>query len=666
MIDSGLPPEIAGYRNHVRNGRLAAVSDTWTISPRLVNEMKLGFARGYNPREGELSGQEIIDLLGIQGVPRQPVSVRNLPIVSISNFHTAGQVAKQAPAENTFQGIDQITYIRGRHTVKSGVEYRPQQYNDYIWPMFGSYSFTNRFTGYSYSDFILGIPHGTGRTHDRPPQSSRYWFLSGFLQDDFKVSPRLTLSYGLRYEYNSPPVDTYDTICGFDPRSGSIVVPTEKIITQYVNPLFPKEIPIITAAQAGVPTRSLRRGDKNNFQPRFGFAWRPLGNNATVIRGGYGVFNDDLTADLFSMNVYGGPFRVSESYTNSISAGQPLLTFTNPFLGRGALGAVDLGGIDPNLRNPQAQQWNLTVERDLAFNTGLRISYIGTKATRLIYGRNINQPPASTLPFSQSRRPYPLINSIVMRENGANQIYNALSVEARRRWDRGLVFQAAWTWAKNLTDADEVGTTEGGPTLENTYDRRRDRGDQQYSPRHRLIVNAIWELPVGAGKRFLNVRGPADWILGGWQLSGTYAAQGGEYLRPSFSGSDPSNTNTYGGTPDRIGNGNLPRSIRTIDRWFDASAFTVPPKGRFGNCGRGVIEGPGHQVMNLGLFKSFRTTERSSLRFQATFTNALNHPNFGNPNMNISSPLTVGTIRGLQGRDTAGPRSGVIGIFYSF
>jgi hypothetical protein len=664
-LDSGVPPEFAGYRVNVRNGRLAAVSDTWTISPRLVNELKVGFARGYNPREGELSGQEIVDLLGIQGLPRQPLDVRNLPTVSISGFQTIAQVAKAAPAENTFQVIDQVTHIRGRHTLKTGGEYRPQQYNEFVQPMFGSYTFTNRFTNYAYADFLLGVPQSTSRNYVRPSQAARYWFLSGFIQDDFKVSPRLTLSYGLRYEYDKPAVDKFDTIANFDPRTGSIVVPTETVLREKVNPLFPREIPIVTAQQAGSPGRSLREGDKNNFQPRFGFAFRAREHKPTVIRGGYGVYNDDLTADLFSQ-LYGGPYRLTESFTNSIANGVPQLTFIRPFLERGSLGAVDLTAIDVHLRNPCIQQWNLTVEQEIGFNTGLRLSYIGAKSTHLIYGRNINQPPASAIPFSQNRRPYPLLRNITFRENGANHIYHGLTVEAKRRFQRGLSFQAAWTWAKNLADADEVGTTEGGPTLEDAYNRVRERGDVQFNPRHRFISSLIWELPAGAGRRFLNRRGPLDWVLGGWQLSAIYNTQTGEFLTPAFSGSDPSNTQSFGGVPDRIKDGNLPSTQRSLDHWFDPSAFAAPPNGRFGNAGHGILEGPSRQAMNLGLFKNFHTTEKSSLRFQATFTNATNHPNYGTPNLNISQPGAVGTIRSFQGRDSGGPRMGLLGLLFTF
>jgi hypothetical protein len=253
-----------------------------------------------------------------------------------------------------------------------------------------------------------------------------------------------------------------------------------------------------------------------------------------------------------------------------------------------------------------------------------------------------------------------------MYENGGSQIYHSFTTEVQRRFSKGLSFQAAWTWAKNLTDADEVGITEGGPTIEDTYDRLRERGDAQFSPRHRFVSNLIWELPFGKGRAMMNTGGVANWVLGGWQLSAVYNAQTGEYFSPTFSGPDPSNTQTFGGTPDRIGNGNLPAGERTIDRWFDASAFTNPPAGRYGNAGKNFLIGPGRQAANLGLFKTFYPTERFNVRVQATFTNAFNHPNFGSPNTNISAPASVGTIRSLQGRDSAGPRQGLLAIFFSF
>ncbi|MFN0170601.1 MAG: carboxypeptidase regulatory-like domain-containing protein [Bryobacteraceae bacterium] len=665
-LDSGLPPDITGYRWQVRNGRLAAISDTWTLSPRLVNEFKAGFSRNSNPRGGVLSGQDLIDYLGIQGLPPQPRDIVNIPIVQIQGFHQVAQVAGQIPTETTYQLIDQVTHIRGRHTIKTGVEFRPQQTNDYIFPQFGTYSFTNRFSGYGYADFILGLPQTTQRTLPRTGQSSRFWSTSAFVQDDFKVSRTLTLNYGLRYDYDRPAVDKYDTVFNFDLKTGSLVVPTEKVRRENINPAFPAAIPIITAEQAGFPTRSLRNSDRNNFQPRLGFAWRAFGTSTSVVRGGYGMFVDDLTGDIFSRQ-YGGPFRVTENFINNLVNNAPLLTFTNPFLQLGAPGAVSIEALALNMINPQVKQWNLSYEREVKFSTGFRISYIGTRSSQVIYRRNINQPAASTVAFNQSRRPYPLYQNINMNENGGNQIYHALSTEVHRKWSRGLSFQSAWTWAKNIADVDEQGNTEGGPVIENTFNRARERSDVQFSPRHRFYANAVWEIPVGKGRHY-RTSGAADWVLGGWQFSGVYIAQTGEFLTPTFAGVDPSNTQTVGGIPDRVGNGNLPSSQRTLVKWFDGSAFVAPPanSGRFGNSGKGVIAGPGRSVFSASLAKTFKPIERVSVRFQAQYQNLFNHPNWGNPNLNISAAGTVGTITSMGNREGSGQRYGLLSIFVDF
>jgi hypothetical protein len=198
------------------------------------------------------------------------------------------------------------------------------------------------------------------------------------------------------------------------------------------------------------------------------------------------------------------------------------------------------------------------VERDLGAAIGLRLSYVGSKSTSLVYGRNVNMPAPSTVAFNQNRRPFPLYRNIVMRENGGSHTYHALTTQLERKWQRGLSFMGAWTWAKSLTDVDETGGVEGGTTIENAFNRARERADAQYNPRHRFISTVIYELPIGRGKPLLGNGGTAAAIIGGWQLSGSYIAQTGEYLTPSFASSDPSNTQTVGGIPDRIANGNLP------------------------------------------------------------------------------------------------------------
>ena len=661
VLDSGLPSELTGLRVQVRMARQVAISDTWTLTPTVINEFKAGFARNFNPRQGTLLGQDLVSELGIQGLQSAP-GVENVPTLSVNGFQAMSQIAKAAPAENTFQFVDQVTHIRGAHNIKGGVEFRPQQYNDFVRPQFGTYNFTGFASGNGWADLLLGVPQTTSRNYVRPPRYARFYFLTGFIQDDYKLSQTFTLNYGVRWDYNQPAQDKLNTVFNVDAANGRLVVPNQSVLDQYVNPLFPKAIPIVTAGAAGFPERSLRKKDLNNFQPRIGFAWRPFGGTKSVLRGGYGIFNDDFTADLFSA-LYGGPFALTESFVNSITNSTPALTLQRPFLGAGTTGNVDVTGIDFNVRNAYAQQWNLTVERDLGASIGLRLSYVGTKSNGLVYGRNVNLPAPSTVPFNQNRRPFPLFRNIVMRENGGSHSYHALTTQLERKWQKGLSFMGAWTWAKSLTDVDETGGVEGGTTIENAFNRARERGDAQYSPRHRFISTLIWELPIGRGKRLLGSGGPLAAAIGGWQVSGSYIAQTGEYLTPSFAGSDPSNTQTVGGIPDRVGNGNLPAGQRNIDRWFDSSAFAIPAtnSGRFGTSGRGILIGPSRQTASAAMFKSFPVREHVFLRVQVSFTNLFNHGNFDIPALNISAPNAVGTIRAVQGRDLAGPRNGLIG-----
>ena len=311
-------------------------------------------------------------------------------------------------------------------------------------------------------------------------------------------------------------------------------------------------------------------------------------------------------------------------------------------------------------------QSNFTIEQEVA-QTGLRLSYIGTRSVNLLYRRNLNQPLPSTQAFSNDRRPYPVYRNITLTANGGNSMYHALQFEAERKFSRGLAFQAGWTWAKQLANGIDAG--EQGATIQNTYDRAADRGDDLYLMRHRFIGSSIWELPFGPKRRYMNQVHPVlGHIFGGWQITGVLLLQTGQRFTPSFTGFDPSNTQNVGGRPDRVGNGNLPKDERTLARWFDASAFAAPRvnAGRFGNSGIGVLEGPGSQGVSLGLFKNIYIRERVRVEFNFSATNAFNHSNFRNPNANISAPNAVGRITEQQGQDESGPRTVILGTRIEF
>ncbi|MEK7406298.1 MAG: hypothetical protein AAB225_14440, partial [Acidobacteriota bacterium] len=286
--------------------------------------------------------------------------------------------------------------------------------------------------------------------------------------------------------------------------------------------------------------------------------------------------------------------------------------------------------------NGRIHQFNVTIERQIK-DIGLRLTYMGSRNRGMNYSLSINKPQASLTPFAQARRPWPaFVGGSYFRSDG-EQNFNALTLQAQRKLGH-LTFDVHWTLASNMSTMLNT---------ENPYAPRLWNRDANTS-RNRAVANIVWRLPVGRGQRYLSqVPAVVDRLLGGWQLYWIAFFESGRFFTPSFSGSDPSNTNTSGGLPDRVCDGNLPSSRRSIHRWFDASCFVVPPQGRFGNSGTNVLEGPGNHLENIAVAKTFRLTERLNFTFTAAALNFLNDPNFAMPAANISSPGTVGRVSDL-------------------
>jgi Carboxypeptidase regulatory-like domain/TonB dependent receptor len=656
----------SGMVEQIRQMHNMSLVDTHTLSPRVINEFRGGYAWHENPRWGPYNGLDTVRDLGIRGLTGNR-DVRGGPIFSMTGFAGVTTTAFDRPQEMTYDFLDSVTVIRGRHTLKAGFNLRKNQTSREPIPnaVFGQYTFTGAFSNFAWSDFLLGLPQTTQRANARGRTYGRNQAYAGYVQDDFKVNPNLTLNLGIRYEWNNPFADRYDRMFNFDPATGNLVVPNSLVLTRDVSPIFPSSIKVVTAQDAGFPARGLRTTDGNNFAPRVGVAWRPFGNNRSVLRGGFGVYHTPLTSTVFEF-LNQGPFISNETFTNRVTNGVPLFQFPEPFLPLGTLGSQDVTAVERNLFNPYSMQWNLTAERE-ALGMVFRASYIGTRSVDLLYRRNLNQPVASVVPFSNDRRAYPQYRNVIMVSNGTSSSYHSLQAEVERRFSKGLFFQLGYTLARQLADGNDTG--DEGVVIENTYNRAAEKGDDLNLHRHRVIANFTWELPVGGGKRWLNGKGsiPAH-ILGGWQLAGIALFQTGAYFHPTFTGRDPSNTNTVGGRPDRIVDGNLSSGQRTIDRWFDVSAFAVPPvnAGRFGNSATGVLVGPGTTNYDLSLVKVLRFRERGKVQLSLSTTDVLNHPNMAIPNANISAPATVGRITATQGREEAASRSVMLGTRIEF
>jgi hypothetical protein len=658
---SALPPTNAGTSDNLRRVNFWTLGDVATLRPNVINEFRAGVVILVSASSGELNGQGLMDQIGIQGLPNRGTT-SSQPYFNISGI-TANSINLLNPVNDGHaQFADNLSWIHGRHSMKFGAEevswfdnrFQPNSSGN---PILGTYTFSTRFTNNAYADFLMGLPNQVTRMEPYRPQYIRARDWSFYGQGDFKVTSRLTLMYGLRYEYNGPAYTLDDNIFSFDLATGKIVIPSDNA-HKFITPLLPNTIPFATADQLGVG-RSLRRPDKNNFAPRFGFAYG-LGNHGrTVLRGGWGIYYSHYSGDI-PVTQSAGPFSAVTVSTNNIVNGQASFTLASPFAIPGAPGTLALAGIAPHLLNSYTQQYTLSLEHALTRDLGVRISYIGSKGTQLPYRRDVNQPLASTVAFNNARRPYPAFANITYSDNGANMLYSGLQAQLNKRFSHGFTFTSTWTWAKELSDTDDTGDFELNTTIEDSYDRRRDRGNVYSVPRHQWMSNALYELP-GKGR-----------LLGGWQLNMLFNIASGNWFTPVLSGPDPTNTLQTTLRPDVTGPIPYPK---TQSPWFDPSVFTTPASGKWGNAGRGIIQGPGYVLFNAGLQKKVRMERFGSMVVVASFTNVVNHLNLGEPTAG-GSPLggqtivnnaNAGKITGSQIFPPAGsPRTGQLGVRWNF
>lgn len=650
---SALPPVTAGTSDNIRKMHMAVAGHSWTLSPAMFNEFRAGLVHLESSSSADVKGQDLVDRIGIRGLPPRP-GAPGVPRFNIAGLTAFTQILLNPVIDGHFQLSDNLTRVEGRHTVKAGVEYIRWFVNRHVTSnpaLFGDFSFTNRFSGQPYGDFLLGLPTTVARIDPWAAQYFRWNDLSFFVQDDWKLHPRFSLNYGLRYEFNGPPHARDDNFYNFNRANGAVTL-ASAAARRLISPFYPAALPVETAEDAGL-NRTLRRADRNNWAPRMGFSWRLDEQGRTVLRGGAGMYYGHFSVAALG-NQVAGPFAVSTTSNNAIASGQPLFTLADPFAAPGSAGTLNVNGLTPGLRNMYSLQYTLTLEREISRNTGVRLSYIGAKGTQLPYMRNINQPLPSTQPFAQTRRPYPAYNNVVFAENGANNSYQGLQAGVLKRYSRGLQLQSAWIWAKQLSEVDDTNNAELNTQIENAYDRRRDRANVYSVPRHQWMNQALWDVPFG--------RGP---VFGGWQLNFLLNLSTGHWLNPVFTGSDPSNTRTFGGRPDVAGPLTYPH---TLAAWFSRTAFAAPPAnaGRFGNAGRNLIEGPGYIVFNAGAQKRFPMPGESQLELGASFTNVLNHFNYGQPNMTVNV-TAGGTITSTHVFLPAGsPRQGMLMLRWRF
>ena len=613
-----------------RRSQNAMFSETHIFSPTLVNEARIAYSRVGLSAVHENQGTSLNQQVGLPELSSNPRDF-GLSFITISGFSPLGDEFNnpQQSVTNVYQFLDNATYASGKHLVKFGFDFRATQQNAFRDVQSrGFLQFNDRvpITGNALADLLIGLPALTGGAKLDNYQHLRTESYNFYFHDNYRVSPTLTLSAGLRYEYNSPSVDVDDRANLYEPATGSLV-------------------PVGTA---GMP-RSGYEADKNNFAPRIGFAWTPGALQNTVIRAGYGIYYDQSALASSEGLYFNSPFFDFNLFFSL--PGFPV-TVNNPFPNPFPFPLPDSAlAFQRDLRTPYMQHWNLSIQHQLGKNRMVEVAYVGSRGTKLMTARDINQPRPS--PVSPNLRPNPFFDDINLIESRANSNYNSLQVTAQQRLDSGLSLLAAYTWSKSIDDASNFFTSAGDPNFpQDSLNTRAERGRSNWDVRHRFTIGYTYDLPFGRGGRWLSDEGWVTSVLSGWQTMGIVTLQTGRpftvALHPDIDNSNTGRSTLGFGANDRPNVLRNPAvSDRSPDRWFDQTAFAFPPFGSFGNAGRNIIDGPGFQNVNASLLKNTKLTERLNLQLRAEFFNLFNHPNFNLPDNFLGSP-TFGQILSAQ------------------
>jgi len=622
-------------------GHNIVLSDTYDISPSLLNEARVGFNRlVYTNGKGALLGVNYISQLGLQGVggSGDPAYANNLPAFSFNRFRGTSGTNVNHDVQNLFEYTDNMTWIHGKHTFKWGTDIQHFQFNNLNLPSnhVGAFGFGDNISGFDYANFLLGDPSSTTLATPVPANYERSTLYAFYVQDDLRLLPRLTVNYGVRYEYQSPWTEKFDRRFGFNLANGNLVVAGTQMPTDLV-PQVAATLPIETSTQAGFPAHSLMYADTNNWNPRLGIAYRPFGGDKTVVRAAYGWYTTMLPGSAGTTGI-GGPWTTNTSF--NYLGGAVTQMFPDPFTqATNYSGVTSISAMDPNYVNMRTQQWSFSIGHEF-MGTAINVAYTGTKTTHLPDTMDFNLLHPSTTPFDPANRPYQLFSSVNITSSGGSSIYHGLTVTADHHFRNGLQFNANYAYSKAMTAYSLWG---GTGFQQNQYDQQLEYGPDPLVRNQQFWFDVIYQLPIGRGKAFLpNINPVLNQVIGGWQVVTLTSMLSGQFLSPRFSGVDPANTGQYGGRPDCVGNGNIGNigtSVMAGQPMWNLNAFQVPTGGRgyYGNCGRSVLTGPGKNLWNAGLTKNFMLHEGVRLQIQWELFNAWNHPNWGNGNTNVSS-----------------------------
>lgn len=655
---------LAPGRDVLTHGQVFTLGETHIFRPNLINEARFGFDQDHPYRLTNAPSRDLYAELGLAGIPNVP----GMP-TGLFEFHGNPGIQNIGNRTGFYQDygivrdyIDNLTWIKGRHSIHIGGELRPTRTTHFeSQAPRGDFKFQDANavdsggspTTVGFAQFLTGSPSAVqfSTVNDIIYRQINF---AGYVQDNFRVTHKLTLNLGLRYEYYTPYNEEHDHQANFDVDRGTMVYPSS-----FKGPL-PVAMSSIPVDRTG--TSGLVSTDRNSWGPRVGFAYSL--DTRTVVRGGYGLYYEfqEIGPWSFPSPGYNPPFNVvwfpvnpTTGRPNLFAQGYSLDFTTDPSV------QFQIAAIPAHMHTPRVQQWNLAVEREIAKNTLLSFDYSGSAGHNLYTLIYFDQAlPGDGSTSIQARQQFPFLSdgSQETSNNGFSK-YNAFLTKLEKRYTNGLSFLASYTWGHALDNASDanLGSPHAGDTFREAQHANWEYGNSDFDARHRFVFSGIYDLPFGRGRAYgADVSPFANALLGGWQASVIWAAQTGYWFTPQ-TGNDTCNCNDGNAEalrPDAVP-GQVPNNgPHTPDQWFNANAFNVnPPNGRSGNAGRNTILGPGFHNIDFGLHKDFRVSEGKRLEFRAEFFDLPNHPNWDLLKSNVHYDNSASVFNHIQGSLTS-------------
>ncbi len=627
----------------------------YTLTPRTLLNLSIGTVNTVNTTSPKCGAPGPCSQIGIENLTQE---------AGIQGFQTAGReqwiglpdvisfdpyaaISSRAgwgdPSTFKSQSINgnvSLNLVRGKHTIVGGYQYQ----HLYLLAAHGSccskgtFDFNGQYSGNAFADYLLGYLDSSSRDypiHTFGMKSNPYGAL--FVDDSWKITSRLTVELGIRWDHWFAKSLIRGAGGTFDPASGKAVAGLNSagqvdLSAQPVAPFLAKatEGLWVPASQLKIPGGLFE--PSGYVSPRVGIAWRPLKTGDLVIRGGYGIFTSSYRGNITASQIIAPPYWTFES--QSWTAAQLQRWETAWPVNPESFVASSVSAAAYNVKPIKDHEWNISVQKSLPFKSAVTASYVGSAGSGLIADNSLNNVAPGRYPDLQSAKPYPQFGTIDLYRNTGKNRYNSAQLKLERRFSEGLSFMFSYAFSKNISESggDSV-YSQPTPFAPAGYNR----GRAAYDHTHILAANAVWEIPVGRGRAVGGSMNRAlDGILGGWQFSGIYLFSSGDPLTFQVQGNTLGNG--WGTRPNLVGNPAI--SNPSADLWFNPSAFVAPGPYLFGNSGIGILDGPSSHVANLGLMKKFSFREGKYLQFRWEAFNAFNHANLRDPNTTIGQATT--------------------------